>query len=117
MSSPKFSLQSCSLESVGNYLNSVLKPWVDRAKNNEMTTIYTATAVGALLLLMIIKPSKRGNSKKTKSSKRSGSKRTPSVKSKPVSLENQIENVYRKYVDDYKEGLDKLACWHVRCKL
>ncbi|CUS23572.1 LAQU0S10e03466g1_1 [Lachancea quebecensis] len=103
-------LQSPAVKPVNDYVTSTLEPWVRKLRNDNMAMIYTATAVGALLLVLVFKPSKSSKPKKSRKSKgKKAEKSRPNVQRKPLTLEEQIEGVHQKFVNEYKEGLDNLA--------
>ncbi|CAR23257.1 Snl1p [Lachancea thermotolerans CBS 6340] len=103
-------LQSPTVKPTKDYVTSSLEPWVRKLRNDNMAMIYTATAVGALLLVLVFKPSKSSKPKKSHKSKGKKAKNPErSVQRKPLTLEEQIEGVHQKFVNEYKEGLDRLA--------
>ncbi|SCV01112.1 LANO_0F10198g1_1 [Lachancea nothofagi CBS 11611] len=103
--------ESCHVNDYSSCAKSAVDSVAKRVQNAEMTTMYTAAAIGAFVLLLALKPSS-GSKKKSKKSNHSDKKKSASAngakEKKRSSLEEQIEAVYQRYLGEYKSGLDHL---------
>ncbi|SCV04370.1 LAME_0H17898g1_1 [Lachancea meyersii CBS 8951] len=109
---------SCRADNLGKHAKCLIESATETLQNNDkMTGVYAATtALGALIFLLVLRPlNRRFTDKKEnkKKNKRGGKKKSTGLSAKkaekPVTLEEQIENVYKRYLAEYKQGLDALV--------
>ncbi|CEP60607.1 Snl1p LALA0_S01e14840g [Lachancea lanzarotensis] len=109
--------ESFRLENVESRVRYLVEYATEYIQNNDnMPSVYAATtALGALMFLFVLRPLNRrftdNKSNKTSKKKTKGQskKKATSRSSKPVSLEDQIENVYMRFSKEYKQAVDALV--------
>ncbi|SCU81078.1 LAMI_0B04720g1_1 [Lachancea mirantina] len=93
-----------------SYASALLETALQKTQTSEFQTACTVTAVGALLLAVALRRTPR--SRKRGSRKQRGGQscaQGAALKSRPkLSLKEQIDAVYAKYMDEYKTGLHQL---------
>ncbi|SCU97697.1 LADA_0H07734g1_1 [Lachancea dasiensis] len=101
-------LESFGLVEHYNLVKSELESAIQTAQQSEMSKIYTATALGALVLWLVLRPSTRAKGRKEKRGKGKNKKKSGAAERKPLTLEEQLELVQQRYVSEFKSDLDHL---------